>query len=100
MSTFIALIQPTEKELFNAHRATQSIKDGTAAAERHGIQIRNFYWTSGPCNAVLVLEAADQKGTTGWKNSLSNLRVQVIPTVHDPEFRIQTTNGTGVHHAT
>ena len=93
MSAFIALIQPTEKEHFNAYGAIQSIKDGTAAAERHGIQIANFYWTSGPCNAVLVLEAADQQGITGWKNSLNNLRVQVIPAVHDPHSTIPTTTG-------
>ncbi|MGB7946970.1 MAG: hypothetical protein WCH75_04735 [Candidatus Binatia bacterium] len=79
MSTYIALVQPAEKETFSTDRATQTIKDGTAAAARHGVKIKNLYLTSGACNAVLVLQAADQHGIADWRDSLNNLRVQLMP---------------------
>jgi uncharacterized protein with GYD domain len=91
MSTYIALVQPTDKRIFNTNRAAQTIKDETAVAERHGIKIKNFYWTSGPCNAVLVLQASDIHGIKGWRDSLKNLRVQVIPAVQDPGTVTQMT---------
>jgi uncharacterized protein with GYD domain len=93
MSTYIALVQPTEKDTFNTGRATQTIKDGTAAAERHGVKIKNLYWTSGACNAVLVLQAADQHGIADWRDSLNNLRVQLMPVVQDLESMTQMTIG-------
>ena len=92
MSTYVALIEPTDKNIFHTNGATQSTRDGTAVAEKHGIKIENFYWTSGPCNAVLVLQAADKQGINGWRASLKNLRVQVIPAVQDPNTISQTTN--------
>ena len=91
MSTYIALVQPTDEGTFNTNRAIQTIKNGNAVAERHGIQIKNFYWTSGPYNAVLVLQAADTHGLKGWRDRLKNLHVQLIPAVQDPESVTQMT---------
>jgi uncharacterized protein with GYD domain len=46
----------------NADRAATDIKNGSAVAERLGIRITNFYWTSGAYNAVLVLQATYKNG--------------------------------------
>jgi len=94
MSTYVALVQHTEQGDGSTDRAATDIKVGAAVAERLGIEVRDFYWASGTYNAVLVLQTADKHEITAWKDSLQNLRVELIPAGPDPDsVKQMTTSG-------
>jgi hypothetical protein len=87
MPTYIALVQPTESAVLCSERVTQTIKDEISIAERKGIKVRDFYWTTETFNAVLVLQTADKNGIKCWRDSLKNLRVELIETVQDHDYK-------------
>jgi len=89
----LIVLQHTDQGNCNTNRAAMDIKDATAVAETLGIKIRNLYWSSGTYNAVLVLQTADKHGITAWRDSLQNLRVELIPAAPDPDSVTQMTPG-------
>ena len=81
MLTFISLIRFTDQ---GARDVTKSVSRSEAfrvQAERHGVVVKDIYWTLGSIDGVLVFEAADAEVATAAMlelAALDNVKTETI----------------------
>ena len=71
MATFITTIKFTEKGIQSIHDSPKRAAAFTAAAKKLGAKVVGLYWTLGPFDGVIVLEAPDDKVATAAMLSLA-----------------------------
>ncbi len=81
MATFISLLGWTDQGIRNVKRTTARAKAFKAMAQKVGVTVKDIYWTVGPYDVVLVMEAPDEATITSLLLSLGtlgNVRTQTL----------------------
>jgi uncharacterized protein with GYD domain len=90
MATFIALISETQYGEENIYDSVVRAERFKERAERRGIKIKSQYWTMGPYDGVLVLEAPSAQEVSSLLLSLAAggaVRTQTIQAFDSDEMR-------------
>ncbi len=81
MPTYVSLINWTEQGVRTVKDTLNRRGQAEALAEKHGVQFGQVYWTVGPYDVVLVLEAPDDESATAMLLELGsegNLRTTTL----------------------
>jgi uncharacterized protein with GYD domain len=60
MPTYIGLLTWTEKGAQEVADTVRRAQENRAALERMGVKVRSIYWTQGPYDLVVTMEAPDE----------------------------------------
>jgi uncharacterized protein with GYD domain len=66
MPTYVSLINFTEQGISTIRDTLDRSQRAAEAAERHGARFEQLYWTVGPYDIVLILEAPDDESATAF----------------------------------
>ena len=81
MATYIALLQFTDQGIRNVKDTTKRAAAAAETASKLGVEIVDTFWTLGPYDVVLLLEAADAESVTAFAlklGSLGNMKTQTL----------------------
>ena len=81
MPTYVSLVNWTEQGIRTVKDTLNRREQAEAIAEKHGVRFEQVYWTVGPYDVVIVLEAPDDKSATAMLLELSsagNLRTTTL----------------------
>jgi uncharacterized protein with GYD domain len=81
MPTYVSLINWTEQGVRTVKDTVNRRGQAEALAEKHGVRFGQVYWTVGPYDVVLVLEAPDDESATAMLLELAsegNLRTTTL----------------------
>src|SRR3712207_1757270 len=81
MPTYVSLINWTEQGVRTVKDTLNRRGQAEALAEKHGVQFAQVYWTVGPYDVVIVLEAPDDESATAMLLELAsegNLRTTTL----------------------
>jgi uncharacterized protein with GYD domain len=81
MATYVVLANWTEQGIRNVKETTKRVDAFKASAKKVGATVKDFYWTLGQYDCVLVLEAPDEESATTLGlsvGSLGNVRTQTL----------------------
>jgi uncharacterized protein with GYD domain len=81
MSTYISLVQFTDKGIHAARETTQRVADWAAKVQSKGVTIKQMYWTLGHYDQVCVFEAPNDETAASVLLSsdiLGNIRTQTM----------------------
>ena len=92
MPTYVSLVNWTEQGIRTVKDTLNRRGQAEALAEKHGVQFGQVYWTVGPFDVVVVLEAPDEESATAMLLELAsegNLRTTTLRAYdHDEMSRI------------
>ena len=60
MATFISLLGWTDQGIRNVKQTTARAEAFKAMAQKVGVTVKDIYWTVGPHDVVIVMEAPDE----------------------------------------
>jgi uncharacterized protein with GYD domain len=66
MVTYIGLLSFTDKGLQAIKDTTKRAAAAKAAAKKHGVNLRDMFWTLGEYDAICVLEAEDEASVAAF----------------------------------
>ena len=81
MAMYVSLLRFTEQGIRNVKDTTERAAAATAEAEKMGLKIKDSFWTLGPYDVVLLLEAPDDQSVTAFTlkvSSLGNVKTQTM----------------------
>ena len=81
MAMYVSLLRFTEQGIRNVKDTTERAAAATAEAEKMGLKIKDSFWTLGPYDVVLLLEAPDDQSVTAFTlkvGSLGNVKTQTM----------------------
>ena len=81
MATYIVLAHLTDQGIRNAKDTLKRMEAFKAIAQRFGVTVKEVYWTLGPYDSVVTLEAPDEEAVTALGLSvgaLGNVRTQTL----------------------
>ena len=81
MASYIALLQFTEQGVRNIKDTTKRSAATREMASTLGVKVVDIFWTLGPYDIVLVLEAPDDETLTAFTlklSSLGNVKTQTL----------------------
>lgn len=81
MATFISLLGWTDQGIRNVKQTTARAEAFKAMAQKVGVPVKDIYWTVGPHDVVIVMEAPDEETVTSLLLSvgmLGNVRTQTL----------------------
>ena len=81
MAMYVSLLQFTEQGIRSVKDTTKRAAGATAEAEKMGLKVRDAFWTLGPYDVVLLLEAPDEQSVTAFTlklGSLGNVKTQTM----------------------
>ena len=81
MASYIALLQLTEQGIRNVKDTTKRAVATSEMASKLGVKVVDVFWTIGPYDIVLVLEAPDDETLTAFTlklSSLGNVKTQTL----------------------
>ena len=81
MATYVVLANWTEQGIRNVNETTKRADAFKASAKKAGVTVKDFYWTLGHHDCVLVMEAPDEESATAVGlsvGSLGNVRTQTL----------------------
>jgi uncharacterized protein with GYD domain len=81
MASYIALLQFTDQGIRNVKDTTKRAAASAEMASKMGVKIVDTFWTLGPYDVVLLLEADDDERVTAFAlelGSLGNMRTQTL----------------------
>jgi uncharacterized protein with GYD domain len=90
MATFITTVQFTEQGIKAVRDTCDRAAALMAAVEKMGVKVTGLYWTLGPFDGVIVLEAPDEARATAallHLGSLGHLRTQTARAFDAAEMR-------------
>jgi len=73
MASYLALLQFTEQGIRNVKDTTKRAAATSEMASKLGVKLVDVFWTLGPYDIVLVLEAPDDETLTAFTLKLSSL---------------------------
>jgi uncharacterized protein with GYD domain len=77
MPTYVSLLNFTDQGIRTVGDTVERVDRATELAEKHGARLVQTYWTVGPYDLVVVLEAQDDESLTAFlleTGSLGNVR--------------------------
>jgi uncharacterized protein with GYD domain len=77
MPTYVSLLNFTDQGIRTVGDTVERVDRATELAEKHGARLVQSYWTVGPYDLVVVLEAQDDESLTAFlleTGSLGNVR--------------------------
>ena len=89
MPTYVTLIRFTEQGARNFRDTPKRANAFRDAARNGGVAVRDVYWTMGPYDGLLVLEAPDEQTVTAAMlglSSLGNVRTQTMRAFDESEI--------------
>ena len=81
MPTYISLLHFTDQGIRTVRDTVDRTDRATELAEKHGARLVQTYWTVGPYDLVVVLEAPDDKSLTAFLlevGSAGNIRTTTL----------------------
>jgi uncharacterized protein with GYD domain len=81
MPTYVVLMNWTDQGVKSAKETVQRRDQADALAQKHGASIEQVYWTVGPYDLVVILEAPDDESATAMLLELGtagNLRTTTL----------------------
>jgi uncharacterized protein with GYD domain len=81
MASYIALLQFTEQGVRNIKDTTKRSIATNELASKLGVKVVDIFWTLGPYDIVMVLEAPDDETLTAFTlklGSLGNVKTQTL----------------------
>src|SRR5438045_8884506 len=81
MAMYVSLLQFTEQGIRSVKDTTKRAAAATTEAEKMGLKVRDPFWTLGPYDVVLLLEAPDDQSATAFTlqlGSLGNFKTQTL----------------------
>src|ERR1051325_302103 len=81
MANYIALLQLTDQGIRNVKDTTKRAAAATEMASRMGAKIVDCFWTLGPYDLALIMEAPDDETMTACAiklSSLGNVKTQTM----------------------
>jgi uncharacterized protein with GYD domain len=81
MASYIALLQFTDQGIRNVKETTKRAAAAAELAAKMGVKLADSYWTLGPYDVVLILEAPDDETLAAFAvklGSLGNVRTQTL----------------------
>ena len=66
MPTYISLVNWTEQGIRNVRDTVERLDRGADAAEKHGVNLKQTYWTVGPYDMISIAEAPDDEAVTAY----------------------------------
>jgi uncharacterized protein with GYD domain len=79
MATFISTVKFTEQGIKNIKDTCKRAHTVETAAEKMGIKVTDIYWTLGPFDGVIIMEAPDEETATALMlhiGSFGNVQTQ------------------------
>ena len=89
MASYIALLQFTEQGVRNIKDTTKRSIATHEMASKLGVKVVDIFWTLGPYDIVMVLEAPDDETLTAFTlklGSLGNVKTQTLRAFRDKEM--------------
>ena len=89
MAMYVSLLRFTEQGIRNVKDTTERAAAATAEAEKMGLKIKDSFWTLGPYDVVLLLEAPDDQSVTAFTlkvGSLGNVKTQTMRAFRSEEM--------------
>jgi uncharacterized protein with GYD domain len=89
MAMYISLLQFTDQGIRNVKDTTKRAAAATAEAEKMGMKVRDAFWTLGPYDLVLLLDAPDDQSVTAFSlklGALGNVKTQTMRAFRSEEM--------------
>lgn len=64
MATFISTIKFTKQGIKNVQETCKRAREVETAAEKMGVKVRDVYWTPGPQDGFIIVDAPDEETVT------------------------------------
>jgi uncharacterized protein with GYD domain len=81
MATYVVLANWTDQGIRNVKETTKRVDAFKDSAKKVGVTVKDFYWTLGQYDCLVVLEAPNEESVTGLGLglcSLGNVRTQSL----------------------
>lgn len=82
MITYVGLLSFTEKGIQGVKETTKRAAAAKEMAKKHGVNMREVFWTMGECDMVCVLEADDESSLAAF-----NLATAMLGNVRSRSLR-------------
>jgi uncharacterized protein with GYD domain len=66
MPTYISLLNFTDQGIRTVNETIQRVDSATERAQQFGVSFQSSYWTVGPYDLVITLEAPDDQSVTAF----------------------------------
>ena len=66
MPTYISLLNFTDQGISTVNETIQRVDSATERAQQFGVSFQSSYWTVGPYDHVITLEAPDDQSVTAF----------------------------------
>ena len=89
MATFISLVNFTEQGIQNYKVSPERAAKFKSMAQKAGATVKEIYWTIGTCDAVIIMDAADDETMAAIMlglGSLGNVRTQTLRAFNSSEM--------------
>lgn len=89
MATFISTIRFTEQGVKNIKDTCKRAEAVKAAAKKMGVKVEEIYWTLGPSDGVIILDAPDEETATALMlqiGSQGNVQTQTARAYNSAEM--------------
>ena len=90
MPTYVVLVNWTEQGVKNAAQTVERTDHGGEMAEKHGLKLKEAYWTVGGYDMVAVFEAPDDGAMSAHLleiASLGNVRTTTLRAYDEEEMK-------------
>jgi len=81
MATYLMLGSFTEQGIKNIKDTTERAASFQALAKKSGVEVRDIYWTMGPYDVMVMLEASDEETVNALMlkaGTLGNIRTTML----------------------
>jgi uncharacterized protein with GYD domain len=90
MPTYVVLVNWTEQGVRNVQQTVGRTDHGGEIAEKHGLKLKEAYWTVGAYDMVAVFEAPDEEALSAHLleiASLGNVRTTALRAFDEEEMK-------------
>ena len=90
MPTYVVLVNWTEQGVRNVQQTVGRTDHGGEMAEKHGLELKEAYWTVGGYDMVAVFEAPDDEAMSAHPleiASLGNVRTTTLRAYDEDEMK-------------
>ncbi len=73
MATLISTVRFTDQGIKAIGETTKRAAALKAAAEKHGVKVKDVYWTMGAYDGLLIFDSPDDETATAWLLYIASL---------------------------